>query len=210
MIRPLSSILLLLALGSASCQKEQESKTPSDTPKELPETAVAAEVSIASVTIGEDCPDANGASAAVIEMADQDREAPPMGASADYAGDMPCSQSSIQIAITGQGDSSSKLSIRAIRFLGPKGQDLGTLVARAPTIWKAEGYSVWDEMVMPKTDVKASYKLSTPSWAEVQSKLGGSTFGPLYRLEADIMIGDVKKTVRSAEITREQVEMVDT
>lgn len=204
MIRPLSSLLLLLALGSASCQKEKESKTPVDTPKGLPDKSLVAEVSIASVVILEDCPDTDGHSAAVEEMADQDRED-----SADYLG-MPCSQSSMQIAVTGQGETSSKLKIAAIRLLGPKGQNLGTLVPRAPTIWKAEAYSAWDEMIMPKTDVKASYKLSVPNWTAVQSKLGGSTFGPLYRLEADIMIGDVTKTVRSAEIVREQVEMVDT
>ena len=82
-------------------------------------------------------------------------------------------------------------------MLGPKGQDLGTLSPRAPTIWKAEGYSAWDEMIMPKTDVKASYKLSAPNWADVQSRLGGSTYGPLYRLEVDIMIGAAREAVRA-------------
>lgn len=204
MIRSLSSLLLLVALGSTSCQKEQEAKTPIDSPKELPEKAAVAEVSIASVSILEDCPDAEADSLTEGDMADQDREAD------GYGGDMPCSQSSMQIAITGQGAASSKLAIKTIRFIGPKGQALGTLAPRAPTIWKAAGYAAWDEMILPKTDVKASYKLSVPNWNEVQQKLGGSTYGPLYRLEADIMIGETTRTVRSAEVVREQTEMIDT
>lgn len=206
MIRSLSSLLLLVALGSASCQKEKEAKTPIDSPKELLEKAAMAEVSIASVSILEDCPDAEADSLTEDDMADQDREADGDG----YGGDMPCSQSSMQIAITGQGAASSKLAIKTIRLLGPKGQTLGTLAPRAPTIWKAAGYAAWDEMILPKTDVKASYKLSVPNWNEVQQKLEGSTYGPLYRLEADIMIGETTRTVRSAEVVREQTEMIDT
>jgi hypothetical protein len=212
-------ILLLIATSSSSCQKERESETPADSPQELPEKAVVAEVSIASVSLVEDCPDPapkaaaddknvdQGARAAEMEVADLE-SSDSDDARSGYG--MPCSQSTMQIAITGQGEASSKLSIVAIRLLGPKGEQLGTMQSRLPTIWKAEGYSAWDEMIMPKTDVKASYKLSAPNWGEVQKKLGGSSYGPLFRVEADIKIDGVTKTLRSSEIVREQIEMIDT
>jgi hypothetical protein len=209
MIRTLSILAVLTAFSTSACQKERESKTPGDTPKQLPDRV--ADVAIASVTILEDCPDSDAKPSA-------DRQSAPSGDMADneadmggYAhGGMPCSQSSMQISITGLGDASSQLAIKATRLLGPKGDTVGTLVTRRPKIWKAEGYAAWDETIMPKTDVKASYKLSLPNWSEVQNKIDGSTYNTMFRLEADIEIDGVPKTIRSSEVVREQTEMVDT
>lgn len=213
MIRSLSFILLLVATSSSACQKERESETPAETPQELPKKVVA-EVSIASVSLLENCPDAAPKAAADDKAVEHAGLAADMeAADSDEFGTgyaMPCSQSTMQLAITGQGGASSKLSILAIRLLGPKDEVLGTLQPRLPMIWGETSYSPWDETILPKTEVKASYKLSAPDWGEVQKKLGGSSYGPLFRLEADIKIDGETKTLRSSEVTREHTEMIDT
>lgn len=220
MIPPFPFVLLLVALTSASCQKERRAKPPPETPPSETPTWVTptpvvemADVSIASASLLFDCPDKDNPGA---NKADQDgvsegeREAPAMGANGEYLASPPCSQSSMQITITGQGDKYSRFSLYTIRLVGPKGEALGTLEARAATIWKSGGYTAWDQVIPPKTDVKASYKLSAPDWTLVEKVLGGSSFGPLYRLEADMSIDGFANIVRSAEIVREQSEMIDT
>jgi hypothetical protein len=81
---------------------------------------------------------------------------------------------------------------------------------RKPKIWKADGYGAWDETILPKTDVKASYKLSLPNWSQVQGKIEGNTYNTMFKLEADIEIDGVPKTIRSGDVVREQTEMIDT
>jgi hypothetical protein len=212
MIRRISLIALLAAFSTSSCQKERESKGRDETPKELPKNVKVADVAISSVSISEDCPDtepkaASNAKAAPSE--DMGVSAEEMDSDSEYGG-MPCSQSSMQLAITGQGNSSSQFGIVAIRLLGPKGEFVGTLEPRLPKIWKAKGYAAWDQIIMPKTDVKASYKLALPNWSEVQDKIEGSTYNTIFRLEVDIFIGSVPRILRSSEFVREQSGMVDT
>lgn len=210
MNRTLSIVAVLAAFSSSGCQKEREAKTPpGDTPQQLPDRGAVADVAIASVSILEDCPDSEALvdSKPDPDMADGEAD---MDMDGFAPGGMPCSQSSMQISITGQGDASSKLAIKATRLLNPKGDAVGTLATRRPKIWQAEGYAPWDETIMPKTDVKASYKLSLPNWTEVQNKIEGSTYNTMFRVEADIEIDGVPKTIRSSEVVREQTEMVDT
>jgi hypothetical protein len=214
MIRPLPLMPLVFALSVASCQKEREQETTVTPGKEQPAKAQVAEVSIASVSLYEDCPEADPKAAADDNRTRIDSEAGGMapGGAADLQQGygMPCSQSSMQIAITGQGEASSTFRITALRLLGPKGETLSEMQPRMPMIWKADGYAAWDQTILPKTDIKASYKLSSPDWGQVQEKLGSGSYGPLFRLEAELKIDDVSKTIRSSETTRQRIEMIDT
>jgi hypothetical protein len=205
-------IIALTALTAASCQKESKPIDPATqptTPIEKPVIVNPAVVTIASVTMLEDCPDADP-----VEAKEARAVTEPEGEMAEGKRDEryaePCAQSTMQLAITGQGESSSKLKIVALRLVGPDGKTLDTLEARSPTIWKDNAYVPWDQMVLPKTDVKASYKVSIGNWSKVEKALGGSSYGRMYVVEADVEIAGVRGTIRSSKATREPVEMIET
>ena len=196
-------IIAASALIVLSCQKESKPNEPA-TPQRTPVEEVA-EVIIASVTLLEDCLDEASAVEEKEQAADDmDRESMPEGYSE------PCRQSTMQFAVTGQGETSANLRIVEVRLLGPKGATLDTLKTRSPSIWQENRYSPWDQVILPKTDVKASYKLSLGNWSKVEQSLGGSSYGPKFLVEADIDIGGVRKTVRSSHVVREPAEMIDT
>ncbi len=213
----------LALLASAACQKESTSSETPPTPSPEPVPTKVAEVSISSVTVQQDCPDpkpepeaepameeAKSATmtkaAAMAEEADEDVAE----GDSEFGYAPPCVQSMMQISITGQGKNSSKFAVKEVRLLGPNDKKLTVVPTRAPSIWKDNTYAAWDETVAPSTDVKASYKLGFRSWYEVEKALGGSSYGPMFVIEADVSIDGVAKTIRSASIVREPEEMVET
>lgn len=205
-------IFALTALSASACQKE--SKPADEATPPTPAPVKVAEVTIASVTMLEDCKDEP---AAEEEQESQEaKRAPAEGSSLAMEMDEakgyvePCRQSTMQLAVTGQGDASAPLKIVQVRLLGPKGATLDVIETRGPTIWKDNGYSSWDQVVLPKTDVKAAYKLTLDDWATIEKNLGGNSYGPMLSVEADIEIGGVKKTIKSSQVTREPVEMIET
>ncbi len=83
------------------------------------------------------------------------------------------------------------------------GAALGTLTTRSPTQWNANGYVPWDGS-LAEGELKVSYKLSSPNWGEVQERTGASTYGPMYKLEADILVDGVAQTIVSSAFTRQR------
>lgn len=218
----LISLVALSTLAAGACQKETkptEPVAPAETMVvEAPVVKSPAVVTIASVTLLEDCPEAKRVMPAREE--ERGKTAPKRSAvegemvEGDIAeGDMdrvrvqPCGQSTMQMAITGQGEMSSALNIVAVRLLDAAGTRLDTLKARSPTIWKDNGYVVWDQIVRPKTDVKAR---SIGDWSKVEKALGASSYGRMYTIEVDIEMGGVAKTIRSSQAPREPMEMIET
>lgn len=175
----------------------------------------------------EDCPDpvqAEPAKAAPAEGksmqkpveakgALEEREAP-QGDMAEGDSDRysrpPCSQSTMQFAIGDSGDNAFQFAVGEIRVLDIGGKRIGVVKSRMPTLWKAEGYASWNEMVAPNTEVKASYKLSLPTWDDPNRPAGNSNHGLSFILEADVTIDGVSKTVRSNPVVPEPVEMIET
>jgi len=213
-------LFALTALAASACQKESKPTdpvAPPTAPVEVPEVIEVAEVAIASVTMLEDCPDPAKVEAATEkEQRPEAKRAQGAVAQDEMEGDSaygyvePCGQSTMQIAVTGQGDFSSKLKLVEVRLLGPNDEILGIIAARSPTIWNNNGYLPWDQVVQPKTDVKASYKLSLDNWGKIEKNLGRSSYGPMFLIEADIDIGGVRKTIRSSQAPREPMEMIET
>jgi hypothetical protein len=199
-------ILSLSALTLLACQKESK---PDEPVAAAAPAVTSAKVSIASVTMLEDCPDPEKDPPEAKASAEAEMEDMVEGDS-DRSYDPPCVQSTMQLAITGQGDGAAKLVVKEVRLLGPKGDALETIQTRMPTVWQEGGYASWDEMVPAKTDIKASYKLSPPNWNETEKKLGGSSYGPAFLLEADIEVGGVVQTMQSGQVVREPVEMIET
>lgn len=210
----LLAILSIATLSTAACQKESGgSAPPTKTP--VPKPVVVASVAISSAALQENCPDEKPApegdapESSMKPGGEKEEEKRAQGdMDADYY--EPCMQSSMQIAITGQGESSSKFAIQEVRLLGPKGAVLGTIKTRGASIWKDNGYAAWDQVIAPSTDVKASYKLTLSDWSAIEKKLGTGSYGAIYMLEADVEIDGVTKTIRSGQVSRERVEMIET
>jgi len=203
---------------------------PKPEPKPKPKLAV---VSVASVQIMQDCPDpvtapppAAKPAAAPTEVAGDMPPAAPMppraGAAArrsTHSGRsmrQPCTQSTMQLAFTGQGPAPATVRIKEIALFpaaggAASGGELGTLRSRGPAAFVDGSYKPWDETLKPGGDLKASYKLSMPNWSEVESRNGSKTsFGAMFVLEIDVEIDGVVQTVRSPEFTRERPHVMVT
>ncbi|HET6585637.1 MAG TPA: hypothetical protein VFG69_19390 [Nannocystaceae bacterium] len=172
-----------------------------------PETALPAvqlRATIASAQLLEDCPDAQAAQARSSEYAKEAHPSP-----------RTCTQSTMQLSLAHDGSDPQRVEIAAIRLLTADGKDtLATLSSREPSKWSdAGGYGAWDERVPVGAEIKVSYEITPPNWAQVQQKLGrgrGDTFDERYIVEVDVKMGGKITTVRSAELGREHEEVMVT
>tara|TARA_R110002096_G_scaffold433887_4_gene653872 strand:+ start:8056 stop:8610 length:555 start_codon:yes stop_codon:yes gene_type:complete len=176
-----------------------------------PAPAVVAVASIASVQLAQDCPDAKTASKADTASSSE----PPAKMKAKRARGagplvQPCTQSNVQIAFTGKGAASAPVAIEAVRLMSADGTELATLAVRMPSLWVESGYQAWDGVLGADSDQKASYKLSVPTWSEIDRQLGGSSFEQMYTLEMEVDIGGTVSTITSPQFERAQPLMIKT
>jgi hypothetical protein len=218
-----SAITLCFLLGSCAASDESKPETPKVVaPEEVAEEPAAspaskmAAPSIASVRLVQDCPDKELASvtapAPELAKAEKSNRAAKSKRKADSAGGFmqPCTQSTVQLAFTGQGSASATVALKEVRLASADGKALGTLSPRKPTIWKEGGYDAWDGALPAEVDSKVSYKLSLPDWQAVEAAIGGTSFGPMYILEIDVDVGGTVTTIRSPEFERGRAEIVKT
>jgi hypothetical protein len=132
------------------------------------------------------------------------------GAADDGSFDQPCTQSTMQLSFIGQGPSPAKVEIQAVRILSPTGKILATIKARGATWWTQSSYQPWDEQLAPDSDLKASYKLSVPDWSELDKKVGGNSYGKMFVLEVDVLVGGQKQTAHSSQFPREEPHVIVT
>jgi hypothetical protein len=211
----MNRLLAVVAMGAVTlgaCQKENDAEEPIVDPAKSPsgEPVRIAEVAISSVSMTGDCPDPEPVQEAKRARPQSEAEASAVEGDSDRYSVPPCQQSMIQLSFTGQGESSTKVLLKEVRVLGPDGSVLGTAKSRNPTEWKNNVYTPWDQMLKPKTDAVVAYKLGIPTWASPEAQSSGSSYGTMMRVEVDVVIGDVTKTVKSGEYTREPEEMVET
>lgn len=239
-VRALLSLTIFLSVGCASHEgidNDKGGNEPGKTEPEKPEPPAkkVAAVSIASVSMIEDCPQfdpkpdeapakpAPGAMApAQIPNELRGRQAVP----ADEAmGDVDpsvqgrfapgsidsCTQSTLQLAFSADGEDPGKFSIRSLTVIDPKtDKPVGTVDARLPTRWHDSQYGPWDETVPAGQASQASYKISVPSWPEVEKKIGTGSFGHNFVLEAQVEIDGQVQTIRSSQFPREEPHVVVT
>lgn len=123
----------------------------------------------------------------------------------------PCTQSTMQVAFTGQGPNEAKVKISTVRMLDPdSGKEVATLTPREPAAWDGNAYQAWDEVIAPGKDVKSSYKLSVPDWSAVDSAIGTGSFGHMFILEVELTVGDEAQKVRSMPFPREEPHVIVT
>ncbi len=228
-----------LALLFVGCAASDDSKTqgPQPTPTDevvdveavaqpVPESPPATGLvpSLASVQLKQDCPDSASETAAMpaakaeasaiaskpAPVAKQDRARKAKGKAGFAPMQQPCSQSTVQLSFAGEVKSATKVEVREVRLLAADGKVLATLQARLPKIWKSGAYEAWDGTLSEGSENKTSYKLSVPQWNDLESKLGGTSYGVMYTLEVDVDVGGTTATLSSPQFERGRPQIVKT
>lgn len=189
---------------------------PTDTP------ASSVKVAIASVQLIEDCADpvAAPAAGAMAPSAARSMQKPTVSSQAGDSAipgatwQQPCTQSMVQLAISGELRGPGVFKIEAVRVLDAASQKVaGPAKLRGPTEWTdGAGYAPWDERVRTKTEQKVSYKLGNPDLSRASETVGpGFTAwaGP-FVLELEVSIDGARQTIRSSEFSQEPPHMVVT
>ncbi len=218
------STMLLLALSMFACAGSEDAPSPAPpTPAPAPAPSVVAAIdasaappqaastpdviaSISSVTLAEDClkTKANKSRSAGMTKVKAKRApgSKPFG--------KPCSQSMLQIAFSGESSEAVSVSLRAIRLKSSSGDVVATLTAREPSMWVDTSYQPWDGMLPAGKESKSSYKISVPNWREVETAIGGGSYGHMFTVEVDVTIGSSTTTITSPQVERKQRAMIKT
>lgn len=149
------------------------------------------EASLSSVTLANDC----GGGAAEAKDA-----AAPGACLAESPCPSLCRQSSMQLAFASSSLSDTNIEIRAVRLIEPSTKKvLQTLSSRSPQQWSGDAYIFWNEILPAGQGLKATYKLSAPSyhWAS-DARFGLQKF----IVEVDVAIDGEVRTLQG-EATRE-------
>lgn len=88
-----------------------------------------------------------------------------------------------------------------------------TLKSSEPRVWNGSSYVAWNQNVTPGGDLKASYSLSTPNWASIDSgfgpggssRYGSRSYSIPFKLRVTMRIDGTEVVLESAELHREPV-----
>lgn len=165
-------------------------------PERVP-PAFTADLSIAGVSLGEDC--GAGLIAPECDGADSGGAGAPMG---DCAGDCCgslCQQSSVTLAIAADGlEGPLAFRVLSATLLDSSGAELLTLRADTPRIWGDDGYTAWDEQVGTPSEQQVLYDLHDVDWSSITD-----SYSRTYRVRLEVEIGGEVRTLTSEETTRE-------
>jgi len=146
------------------------------------------DVSIASVTLGDDC-----GSAGLIGGARCSSDAPCPSL---------CQQSSLQLRIEASDEGSEvPFEIVSVRVIDPETGGSSTISTRNPRVF-VDGYSAWDETIAPSDALDVSYDTSAPDWGAIQESADSFGWGQTYDVEVRVRVDGVERTL-TAEAMRE-------
>jgi hypothetical protein len=166
-----------LILGLTGCWSASQ-PTPTPSPD--------AELNLASVSLGDDCPDATTGEPVDLAPAHGSCAAP----GPCNFGQSRCEQTMLQLTVSSQ--TATKLQIKKIELLDQTGKLLGTLAARKPTQWGSDAYIAWNEQVPANQPLKASYSLSAPDWSALP---GGRDPSVTYKVRVTFAVGDHDRVI---------------
>lgn len=161
---------------------------------------LSVEATIASVTLGDECGDGASGAPAQGDVAER--------CASDESGFAPsrcggyCQQSNVQIAFTSSdGSAPAKIEILAVTLHDASdGAELDQLEASNPQKWSSSGgYTAWDQTIAPKTELKASYALSSPAW----STMSDPSYSRKFRLRVTVKVDGTQVVLESATLSRE-------
>jgi len=179
---PLSVALFALTACWSSKGKTPESPDPNN-PNPTPGQV---DVSIASVTLADDCnqppttsPPPMQAPAAKQASMDSSHAGASMARESMSMGDRACEQSSVQLRVANGTTGSSKIAIKKIELLDANGTKIMDLQSRDPSLWADDSYKPWDQQVGANQVLQVSYALSAPMAS------GGNTYTVRVVVETD-------------------------
>jgi len=206
----LHAALAVLALSACATQQELPNSTIYDSGAPRAEVDAA----VASVQLIQDCPDPPEVAASWASAPSAGPMAKPTVEGDAPAWSPPCTQSTVQLALTNNGVIPGKLQVVGVRLLeGASKRELGRLAARKPNLWTEEGiYRPWDETLAEGAHVVAAYRLGEPDWSQVQGLLapGANLYAIPLILEIELSVDGAIQTLRSPEFLRQEVFMVAT
>lgn len=159
---------------------------------------LSVEATIASVTLGDEC----GSSGAPAQGDVAGRCASDESGFAPSGCGGGCQQSNVQISFTSSdGSGAAKIEIVSVTLHDAgDGSELDQLETSNPQRWSTSGgYSAWDQTIAPKTELKASYTLSSPAW----STMSDQSYSRKFRLRVTVKIDGTQVVLQSAILSRE-------
>lgn len=174
------------------------SSLPVDNGQLTSANGLSVEATIAAVTLGDECGGGGGAPA----QGDVSGRC-----ASDESGFAPggcggCQPSNVQISFTSsEGSTPAKIEILAVTLHDAgDGSELDQLETSNPQKWSTSGgYSAWDQTIAPKTELKASYTLSSPAW----STMSDPSYSRKFRLRVTVKIDGTQVVLQSATLSRE-------
>lgn len=160
-------------------------------------SGVTVDATISAATLGDEC----GASAAPAQGDVAGRCAPSESGFAP-GGCGGCQQSNVQISFSASdGSAPAKIEILAVTLHDANdGAEVDQLEVSNPQKWSSSGgYSSWDQTIAPKTELKASYTLSSPAW----STMSDTSFSRKFRLRVTVKVDGTQVVLQSAILSRE-------
>lgn len=192
------------ALALAGCNATSASELSVGTPGQItvPRTATPVPatgkltVQMTSATLGDDCGQglvpAPSSPMPIEKKSEGPAQKPSSTADASEhrgvaAARRACEQTSMQLSIIAPADAlASELRVKSVEVYDDTGKLIGTLTARTPSVWAANGYTAWDQRIAPAQTLSVSYPLTQPDWSKVSSR-----YNKTYTLKAIVTVGGV-------------------
>jgi len=199
-----ASAAVVLAVAAFACSGGTGtvggSNTSGATPVEngtLTSTNVlSVEATIAAATLGDEC----GGGGQV--QGDSAGKCAPSESGFAPGGCGGCQQSNVRTSFTSSdGSAPAKVEIVAVTLQDANdGSEVDALEASNPQKWNTSGgYTAWDQTIAPKTELKASYTLSSPAW----STMSDTSYSRKFRLRVTVKVDGTQVVLQSAVLSRE-------
>jgi hypothetical protein len=191
----------LLAVTSAACWHSGDTAT-------VPPATNPVEVTLSSVTLGDDCGGLamGDAEDKPVESESQSRNG--RRGPSDQFGDMDCVQTSMQLALKST-DGSGSLRVTKVELVAKDGTTL-VLGARTPTTWSDDGvYKPWNQQIAANQKLQVSYQLQSPDW----DKLGGrwASYSRTFEVRVTLAIDSQERVFETkAKVAALREPMIET
>jgi hypothetical protein len=184
--------------GTGTVGGANTSTTPVDNGQLTSTNGLSVDATISAVTLGDECGGSSGAPAQgdIAEKCASDESG---FAPTDCGG---CQASNVQISFNaGEGSAPAKIEILAVTLHDAgDGSEVDQLEASNPQKWSTSGgYATWDQTIAPKTELKASYTLSSPAW----STMSDTSYSRKFRLRVTVKVDGSTVVLQSTILSRE-------
>jgi hypothetical protein len=196
----------LLVLGACWTSSSQTTTTQ-------PSTSPDVKVTLAAVTLGDDCGDTADLPAPSNRVPAKPAPPMPMSMAPCAPGQdcsMPyrrhCDQTSMQLSLrASEGSGATSVRVKKVELLDPHGNVLAELESRSPAKWTGSSYVAWNQQLAAGEKLNATYALSAPDW---NALTGGrwNAHSKTFQLRVTMAVGTRDRTAMKQSITPAMIE----